>query len=132
MHDGTLIPIINRKRRKERCPLTYVKKKEVMLRLLPRFFMNLSREMLAPFEEARNCVGRWLKEMSEYTIAAEYNGSPVGVSLLSREIAPVTDKNLAMLCNIAVDERFRGRGVGRGLVERACGVCVGKGKEAWK
>jgi len=79
-------------------------------------------------EDAACCVRRWLTQMPEYTIVAEHNGLPIGILLLSREIYPVLDENLGMLCFIAVDSRFRGRGVGKALVEEACNVLRAKGK----
>jgi len=75
--------------------------------------MNLCREILA---------------QSKTRIVADYNGLPIGVLLLSREIYPVLDENLGMLCFIVVDKRFRGRGVGKAFVEEACNVLRAKGK----
>jgi ribosomal protein S18 acetylase RimI-like enzyme len=130
MHDGTFNPSYQPQAPQETLPINVRKGKRGDVEALAKILHESLPRDFGSVEEARNCVRRWLKEMSEYTIVAEYNGSPVGVSLLSREIAPVIDKNLAMLCYIAVDERFRGRGVGRGLVERACEVLRGKGKRS--
>jgi ribosomal protein S18 acetylase RimI-like enzyme len=87
---------------------------------LPRDFNTI--------EDAAKCVKRWLAQMPEYLLVAEHENKPVGVLLLSREISPVLDKNLGMLCFIAVDEQFRRMGVGRALVKEACNVLREKGK----
>jgi ribosomal protein S18 acetylase RimI-like enzyme len=81
-------------------------------------------------EDAVKCVKRWVAQMPEYLLVAEHEDKPAGVLLLSREISPVLDKNLGMLCFIAVDERFRRMGVGRALVKEACNVLRGKGKSS--
>jgi ribosomal protein S18 acetylase RimI-like enzyme len=88
---------------------------------------SLPRDFPA-FEDADRCMKRWLSEMPEDALVAECEGRPVGVLLLSREIHPVLDPELAMLCYIAVDSSHRGMGVGEGLVEKACSVLRGIGK----
>lgn len=70
-------------------------------------------------QDAESCVKHWLKE-PQYVIAAEYKGSPIGILLLSSEILPVTDEKTGWLCYIAVEEKYRRRGVGTALVEEAC------------
>jgi predicted N-acetyltransferase YhbS len=70
--------------------------------------------------------------MPEYLLVAEHEGKPAGVLLLSREISPVLDKNLGMLCFIAVDERFRKMRVGRALVKKHVMFFGGKEKAVWK
>jgi len=79
-------------------------------------------------EAAATCVRKWLREMPDYIIVAEHNDVALGVILLSLEASPVLDRNLAMLCFLAVDERFRRRGIGEALIKEACGVLRGKGK----
>jgi len=83
---------------------------------------------LKSIDDARSCLERWVSEMQDYTIVADHENSPIGVVLLSLEMYPVLDKNTAMLCYIAVDERFRRRGVGEKLVNEACRVLSERGK----
>lgn len=92
---------------------------------------SLSRDF-STIEAATSCVKRWLIEMHEYTIVVEHIDLPIGVLLVSWEIYPVLDKNLAMLCFTAVEERFRIRGVGKALVEEACKVLRKRGKHSMK
>jgi ribosomal protein S18 acetylase RimI-like enzyme len=89
---------------------------------LPRDFNTI--------EDAVKCARRWLDEMREYTIVAEHKGKPVGVLLISSEIHPVLDRKMAMLCYIAVDKQFRGRGIGKALLEEAYRVLRKKGKRS--
>lgn len=95
---------------------------EIMHRSLKRDFPTI--------EDATRCIKKWLREMPEYTIVAEHNAQLVGVILLSPEIYPILDESLAMLCYIAVDSQYRGRGIGKSLVKEACQVLRSKGKHS--
>ncbi|GAG22736.1 unnamed protein product [marine sediment metagenome] len=79
-------------------------------------------------EDAAKCVKKWLTEMPDYIIVAEYNKKPIGVILVSPETYPILDANLAMLCFLAVEQTVRRRGVGKALVTRVCEVLKKKGK----
>jgi ribosomal protein S18 acetylase RimI-like enzyme len=68
--------------------------------------------------------------MRDYTFVARHDKTPVGVLLISPETYPASDKETAMLCYIAVDRRFRSKGVGKALVGRACSFLREKGKRA--
>jgi len=89
---------------------------------LPRDFPTI--------EDSARCIKKWLGEMREYTIVVEHNNLPIGVLLISPEIHPVSDKKTAMICYIAVEKRFRNRGVGKTLIEGACDVLREAGKRS--
>lgn len=129
-HDGTLNPDYQISAPKEKLSTNIRKGKGDDIKALAKILHESLPRDFDTIEEATNCVKRWLTEMREYMIVAEHDDSPVGVLLLSREIAPVLDKDLAMLCFIAIDRRFRGRGVGKALVEEACRVLREKGKHS--
>jgi len=88
-------------------------------------------EDFATAEDATGDVRWWLTEMPEYIIVAcTPNNLPIGIILLTPETFPVLDENLALLNYIAVDKRFRGRGVGQALVKEACNVLRKNGKHS--
>ena len=80
---------------------------------------NFSHVIAKGLQDAESCIKLWLRK-PEYMIIAEHNKYPIGVLLLSSEISPVIDKKTGMLCYIAVDEKYRRRGVGTTLIEKAC------------
>lgn len=129
-HDGTFSPNYQISTPKEPLSVNVRKGKSNDEKALAKILHESLPRDFGTIEEATSCVRRWLTEMLEYTIVAEHNGSPIGVLLLSREISPVLDKNLGMLCFIAIDKRHRGRGVGKALVQGACNVLRADGKHS--
>lgn len=129
-HNGTFNPNHQILKLKEPLPVDLRKGKSDDTKALAKILHESLPRDFSTIEDATSCVERWLTEMPEYTIVAEHDKLPVGVLLLSREISPVLDKNLAMLCFIAVEERLRGRGVGKTLVEEARKVLHKKGKHS--
>lgn len=129
-HYGTFNPNYQISALKEPLPVDLRKGKSDDIKTLAKILHESLPRDFNTMEDAVSCVKRWLTEMPEYTIVAEHDNLPIGVLLLSLEIFPVLDENLAMLCYIAVDERFRGRGVGKALVDEACKVLPEKGKHS--
>lgn len=129
-HNGTFYPVYRIVAPKEALPINIRKAESMDLNVLAKILHeNLPRD-IASFEDAVSDVRRWLKEMPECIIVAEHNNLPIGVIFLSLETFPVLDKTLAMLCYIAVDRRFRGRGVGETLIKEACNFLRKKGKSS--
>lgn len=129
-HDGTFYPKYKITAPKKVLSVNLRKAESRDLNALAKILHeNLPRDFTT-IEDATNDVRRWLTEMPEYVIVAEHNDLPIGIILLSLEICPVLDKNLAKLCYIAVDRRFRRRGVGEALINEACNVLRKKGKHS--
>jgi ribosomal protein S18 acetylase RimI-like enzyme len=127
-HDGTFYPKYRINAPKKALPVNLRKAESMDLNALAKILHeNLPRDFTT-LEDAYNDIRRWLTEMPEYIIVAEHNDLPIDVILLSPETFPVLDKTLAMLCYIAVDRRFRGRGVGEALIKEACNVLRKKEK----
>jgi GNAT superfamily N-acetyltransferase len=61
-------------------------------------------------------LGYWLDDPSSWLVGAEDDGDLIGVAAL--HVLPLLEKagKLARLLALVVDERYRGRGVGRTLV----------------
>ena len=129
-HDGTFNPNYQIPTPKEPLPVDLRKGKTDDMKALAKILHESLPRDFSTIEDATSCVKRWLTEMPEYIIVAEHNNLPIGVLLLSLETHPVLDKNLAMLCFIAIDKRFRRRGVGKALVNEAYEVLFVKGKHS--
>ena len=104
---------------KRKLPMKIRKGREEDIKPLAKILRGCLPEDFEKFQDAERCVRRWLKE-PEYVLVAECKGSPIGILLLSSEILPVTDEKTGWLCYIAVEEKYRRRGVGTALVEEAC------------
>lgn len=129
-HDGTFNPNYQISTPKEPLPVDLREGKSDDTKALAKILLESLPRDFSTIDDATTCLKRWLTEMLEYTIVAEHNNLPIGVLLLSLETYPVLDENLAMLCFIAVEERFRGTGIGKALVEEACNVLGRKGKHS--
>jgi ribosomal protein S18 acetylase RimI-like enzyme len=105
------------------------KGREEDIKTLAKILHKCLAEDFKKLQDAKSCIKHWLKE-PKYVIVAEYKGSPIGVLLLSSEILPVTDKKTGWLCYIAVEEKYRRRGVGTTLVEEACETLHKEGKNS--
>jgi ribosomal protein S18 acetylase RimI-like enzyme len=129
-YDGTFTPRLQASPKKKPLPVNLRKGERGDFNALATLLHNSLPIDFPTVKDAANDVERWLIQMPEDIIVALHHGSPVGVLLLSSEIYPVTDRNVGMLCYIAVEERFRGRGVGTALVKEACEVLRRKGKHS--
>lgn len=127
-YDGSFNPDLQVSTSKDSLAIDLRKGKHDDLEAVAKILHNSLPLDFPTVEEAINDVERWLREMPEDIIVAQHNDSPVGVLLLSSEIYPVIDKNVGMLCYIAVESRFRNQGVGKALVKEACEVLRKKGK----
>jgi ribosomal protein S18 acetylase RimI-like enzyme len=104
---------------KRKLSMNIRKGREEDMKTLAKILCECLPEDFEELQDAERCVRRWFKE-PKYVIVAEHKGSPIGVLLLSSEILPVTDEKIGWLCYIAVEEKYRRRGVGTALVEEAC------------
>ena len=127
-HNGTFNPNYRIPSPKEPLPVILRKGEDKDLESLAEILHKSLPEDFSTIRAATGCLQKWLGEMPEYIVVAEYEGGAVGVVLVSPEISPVLDENWAMLCFSAVDESFRRRGVGKALVKEVCEVLRSKGK----
>lgn len=128
--DGSFNPDFQMSTSKESLTVDLCKGKHDDLKTLAKILHNSLPLDFPTVEHAASDVERWLKEMPEDIIVAQHNDSPTGVLLLSSEIYPVIDKDVGMLCHIAVESRFRSQGVGKALINEACEVLRKKGKHS--
>ena len=129
-HDGTFDQNYQIPSPKEPLPIVLRRGRINDLESLAEILHKSLPEDFGTLKAATKCVQKWLTEMPEYIIVAHHNDTAIGVVLVSLEISPVLDRNMAMLCFLAVDERFRRRGVGKALVKKACEILKGKGKDS--
>ena len=95
----------------------------VIRRILPGehgSVVRLGTRAFAAFGDYSRALARWLRHPSMWTLVAELEGEFAGFCIVYVGYDPLEQCWYGELMAIAVEERFRGMGIGRDLVRAAC------------